>query len=59
MFLNLPVNTIEAVFEDTNFKTPLIFILSSGADPLFNLQRFARERSKPADLIYLISLGQG
>jgi hypothetical protein len=38
MFLNLPVNTIEAVFEDTNFKTPLIFILSSGADPLFNLQ---------------------
>jgi hypothetical protein len=38
MFVNLPVNTIDAVFEDTNFKTPLIFILSPGADPLFNLQ---------------------
>lgn len=27
-------STLEEVFLDTDYKTPLIFILSSGADPL-------------------------
>jgi len=36
-FVN-PVNSpLEEVFNDTDYKTPLIFILSPGADPLMNL----------------------
>jgi len=31
------VPTMDNVFKDTDFKTPLIFILSAGADPMMNL----------------------
>lgn len=47
------------VFADTDSRTPLIFILSQGADPLINLERFAREKKVGADKMLLISLGQG
>jgi dynein heavy chain len=33
--------SIEEIYNDTDHKTPLIFILSAGADPLTNLLRFA------------------
>ena len=47
------------VFLDTDSQTPLIFILSQGADPLINLERFAREKQIGPEKIMLISLGQG
>ena len=31
------LSTMEEVYMDTDYKTPLIFILSPGADPLVNL----------------------
>ncbi len=31
------VPTMDIVYNDTDYKTPLIFILSPGADPLLNL----------------------
>jgi len=31
------VPTMDNVFKDTDYKTPLIFILSAGADPMMNL----------------------
>lgn len=43
------------VFKDCDFKTPMIFVLSSGSDPLQNLQRFASESNKR---LTAISLGQ-
>ena len=36
-FVNPPASTLEDVQKDTDYKTPLIFILSPGADPLLNL----------------------
>lgn len=34
------VPTMESVYSDTDYKTPLIFILSPGADPLLNILVF-------------------
>ena len=34
---------LDEVFLDTDFKTPLIFILSPGADPLLSMLRYAKE----------------
>ncbi len=51
--------TIDEVFQDTDCKTPLIFILSAGADPLSGLLRFANQRKITADKLTVISLGQG
>jgi len=36
-FTNPPNSTLDEVERDTDFKTPLIFILSPGADPLLGL----------------------
>ena len=43
---------------DTSNVTPLIFVLSSGSDPMANFLRFA-EDMKYMDKFYSISLGQG
>ena len=56
-FSNVPA-TMEEVYQDTDQKTPMIFILSPGADPLLNLQRFAKEKQM-FDKLHTISLGQG
>lgn len=56
-FSSVP-STMEEVYQDTDHKTPLIFILSPGADPLQNLQRFAKEKQM-FDKLHTISLGQG
>lgn len=56
-FSNVPA-TMDEVYQDTDPKIPLIFILSPGADPLQNLQRFAREKQM-FDKLHTISLGQG
>lgn len=45
-------------FLDTSNITPLVFVLSSGSDPMSNFLRFAEEM-KYMDKFYSISLGQG
>ena len=50
--------TMENIYADTDAITPLIFILSTGADPTDMLMNFAKERGF-AEKIGLISLGQG
>ena len=47
---------MEAVFKDSNNSTPLIFILSPGADPFENLKKFATNLGKT---LRFESLGQG
>ena len=37
------VPTMEIVYQDTDYKTPLIFILSAGADPMLSLLRFSKD----------------
>lgn len=55
-FLESPPFSVANVFEDSLKVTPLIFILSPGANPVKFLRDFARERNIPFDNI---SLGQG
>ncbi|KAI5075577.1 hypothetical protein GOP47_0009653 [Adiantum capillus-veneris] len=51
---------LEEVFKDTSNTTPIIFILSTGADPTGILQRFGeRVDRKPGERLHIISLGQG
>lgn len=49
---------MEVVFADTDVKTPLIFVLSAGADPTTQLLKFAKEM-KLEEKCFVISLGQG
>jgi dynein heavy chain len=43
-FIEPPQFNLQASYEDSNPTTPLIFILSPGADPIENLFAFAKEQ---------------
>jgi dynein heavy chain len=49
------------VYQDSDNKTPLTFILTSGADPTSNIMNFASDikGEKWQDQLHIISLGQG
>ncbi len=49
---------MEEFYKDTDRKTPVVFVLSTGADPTQFLMKFVQER-KMQDRIDMISLGQG
>ena len=50
--------TMEGIYKDTDKFTPLIFILSVGADPTEMLYRLAKDKGF-SDSLDTISLGQG
>lgn len=51
---------LDEVFKDTSSTNPIIFILSSGADPSGALQRFGEKVDRKAgERLHMISLGQG
>ncbi len=50
--------SMEVVYADTDYKTPLIFILSTGADPTAQLIKFAQSKNY-MERFSFISLGQG
>ena len=55
----IPVRLNE-VYPDTNNATPVIFVLSVGADPTGMLSRFGTTMDrKPNDRLHIVSLGQG
>jgi len=49
---------MDVIYGDTDVKTPLIFVLSAGADPTSTLTKFAKDKNF-ADKFNFISLGQG
>lgn len=51
-------STIEEVYKDSDSTTPIIFILSQGADPMAMIQRLIQQM-KFEDKIDIISLGKG
>ena len=57
-YIESPSASMEVVYADTDVKTPLIFVLSAGADPTSSLIKFAKEKNF-AEKLNVISLGQG
>jgi len=55
-FTSMQKETMEEVFLDTDFTAPIVFILSVGADPLKDIDRFTKVSGKQNKQI---SLGQG
>ena len=59
-FTEAPPWTLDDVFPDTDSRTPVVFILSTGADPTAMLQRFATNKGwLPGERLHIVSLGQG
>ncbi|XP_055452394.1 dynein axonemal heavy chain 6 [Psammomys obesus] len=57
-FIETPPVDLATLYQDMSNSTPLVFILSTGSDPMGAFQRFARE-SGYAERVQSISLGQG
>lgn len=55
-FDEIKSTTIEEIYNTSDYKTPIIFILSTGADPTSGLIKFAQDKGKQ---LSVISLGQG
>ena len=49
---------MEVIYNDLSVATPLIFVLSMGADPTSTLLKFAQEKGF-IEKLFPISLGQG
>lgn len=43
VYVDPPPFNLQASFDDSDPKTPLIFLLSPGSDPMINLYAFAAE----------------
>lgn len=57
-FIDPPTFNLSACYADSSNISPLIFVLSSGADPIADFRKFAEE-SDMTSKIDLVSLGQG
>ncbi|XP_036080207.1 dynein heavy chain 6, axonemal isoform X2 [Rousettus aegyptiacus] len=57
-FVETPPMDLPTLYQDMSCNTPLVFILSTGSDPMGAFQRFARE-SGYSERVQSISLGQG
>ncbi|XP_063786085.1 dynein axonemal heavy chain 3-like [Pseudophryne corroboree] len=58
-FIDPPTFDLQHSYMDSASSTPLIFVLSSGADPLELLLQFAEEQEMGGANLQTISLGQG
>jgi dynein heavy chain len=45
MFIEPPATDLPTLFEDMSNTTPLVFVLSTGSDPMGAFLRFAREKN--------------
>ncbi|KAJ1555212.1 Dynein heavy chain 6, axonemal, partial [Nowakowskiella sp. JEL0078] len=59
-FIDIAPLDLSKAYKDTSCRTPFIFILSSGSDPVQALMKFASGKDvNMADRLHMISLGQG
>ena len=58
-FVESPPFDLERSFSDSSPTTPLVFILSHGADPTMSLLKFAQDKGFKGEKFNSISLGQG
>jgi dynein heavy chain len=59
-FIDIPPLDLARAYKDTGPKSPMIFILSTGSDPVSSLMKFAGSKEVGmAERLHMISLGQG
>jgi len=58
-YIESPPFDLKASYDDSTAKTPIIFVLSSGADPMSNLLIFAKSKEMDGSRFKILSLGQG
>lgn len=58
-FITPPVISFDAIYEQTNALTPVVFILSPGSDPTSDLMKLADRCGSGGSRFKYISLGQG
>ena len=58
-FIEPPILRLNTILEDSNKRSPLIFILSTGVDPAPKLQQLAEEKLMAQSRYFTLSLGQG
>lgn len=59
-FIDIPPLDLHKAFKDTTHSTPMIFVLSTGSDPVSGLMKFASSPSiGMQERLRIISLGQG
>lgn len=58
-FIKPPSFNLAEAYEDSFSTTPLIFILSPGADPMAYLQQLAKDKDMFESKFKYLSLGQG
>ena len=58
IFVENPPVSMGSLYEDMTKDIPLVFVLTTGSDPMGAFLRFAKE-SHPAINVEAISLGQG
>lgn len=54
-----PPFDVKGAFADSTCSAPLIFVLSSGVDPVQHVQKMGEEMGYTGDRLFSISLGQG
>jgi dynein heavy chain, axonemal len=57
-YVEAPNTSMEIIYEKLSVNTPLIFVLTPGADPTATLLKFAADKDF-SDKLHPISLGQG
>lgn len=50
-FIEQPFLDLTHIFEDSNYRKPLIFILSSGADPRGDIETLAKRKDMKEKMI--------
>lgn len=58
-FVQPPTINFEKIFKASNEKSPIVFILSPGADPLSDVQNLAVDEGFAGNKFKYLSLGQG
>jgi dynein heavy chain len=58
-FIDPPSFDLGACYADSNCCSPLLFVLTSGADPMTELIKFADSQNMGGNKLFSISLGQG